>query len=67
MRLIFDNKINAPQGESNNWAQTQNISFTGDAIIHLANKITSFNMAEWVWHIEIINGREWYIVTDKKA
>ncbi|WP_245562207.1 hypothetical protein [Niabella aurantiaca] len=43
------------------------ISFTADAIVHLAGKTTSFNISEWIWHIEIIDGRECYIVTDKKA
>lgn len=67
MRVILDDKIRRPEQDAHQSAFLSNISFTADAIVHLAGKNTTFNIAEWIWHIEIIDGREWYIVTDKKA
>ncbi|AHF18033.1 hypothetical protein [Niabella soli] len=66
MRLVYDDIINQPKDARSAFIN-MNISFTGDAISHLAENGNSFNIKEWVWHIEIIEGRECYIVTDKKA
>ncbi|MFT3903475.1 MAG: hypothetical protein QM727_09890 [Niabella sp.] len=41
------------------------VSFTGDAINHLSHSKESFNLSEWVWHVEVINGVKYCIVTDK--
>ncbi|WP_300601256.1 hypothetical protein [Niabella sp.] len=42
------------------------VSFTADAI----NQLTSaeparFDIKEWVWHIEVVNGVQYCIVTDR--
>lgn len=67
MRVILDDNIMRPEKDAPQSAFVSNIRFTADAIVHLAGKTTRLNISEWIWHIEIIDGREWYIVTDKKA
>lgn len=67
MRLVYDNIINQPEPDAHSAFINRDISFTGDAISHLTENGNSFNIKEWIWHIEIIEGRECYIVTDKKA
>lgn len=42
------------------------VSFTGDAI----NQLTAFGPAlfdirEWIWHVEVINGVQYCVVTDR--
>lgn len=41
------------------------VTFTGDAIQYLSSLTASFNIKEWVWHTEEINGRKYCIVTDR--
>ncbi|WP_300596966.1 hypothetical protein [Niabella sp.] len=67
MRVILDDNSAHPEKDAHQSAFLNNISFTADAIVHLTGTTTLFNISEWIWHIEIIDGREWYIVTDKKA
>ena len=68
MRVVYDDRVNQPDGNAAPPAFiNSNISFTGDAISYLAKNMKRFNITESIWHIEIINGKEWYIVTDKKA
>ncbi|ANH79847.1 hypothetical protein A8C56_01640 [Niabella ginsenosidivorans] len=70
MRVFYDDRISQPDRDrdaSHSAFVNSNVSFTGDAITHLAKNMKRFNITEWIWHIEIINGKEWYIVTDKKA
>lgn len=66
MSTIFNDRIRRPEKDAHQSAFLNNISFTADAIVHLTGPATTFNISEWIWHIEIIDGREWYIVTDKK-
>ncbi|HEX7757673.1 MAG TPA: hypothetical protein VF421_20150 [Niabella sp.] len=47
------------------FAQDLPISFTGNAIGHLSFLNTSFDIKEWIWHVEIIDGKKFCIVTDK--
>ena len=67
MSVILDDNITQPERDALQPAFLSNIRFTADAIVHLAERTTRLNISEWIWHIEIIDGREWYIVTDKKA
>ncbi|WP_300600315.1 hypothetical protein [Niabella sp.] len=41
------------------------VTFTGDAIQHLSSLTASFNIKEWVWHTEEIDGKKYCIVTDR--
>ncbi|MCF3108317.1 hypothetical protein LL912_05965 [Niabella sp. CC-SYL272] len=42
------------------------VSFTGDAINQLsASEPALFDIREWIWHIEVINGVEYCVVTDR--
>ncbi|GAB3423574.1 hypothetical protein [Niabella aquatica] len=43
------------------------ITFTGDAISHLTGPGNSFDINEWTWHVEVINGKRFCVVTDKVA
>lgn len=67
MNFILDDNRTQPEKDAQQPAFLNNIRFTADAIVHLAERTTRLNISEWIWHIEIIDGREWYIVTDKKA
>ncbi|MCF3109540.1 hypothetical protein LL912_12230 [Niabella sp. CC-SYL272] len=66
MSIILNDIIAKPGKDTPQPAFLNNLRFTADAIVYLTGKTTFFNISEWIWHIEIIDGREWYIVTDKK-
>ncbi|MCF3108269.1 hypothetical protein LL912_05715 [Niabella sp. CC-SYL272] len=42
------------------------VTFTGDAIQHLSSLTNAFNIKEWVWHTEEIDGKKYCIVTDRR-
>lgn len=62
MRPITKNRINIIDESS---ANAFPVKFTADAIRHLSGLNGLFDIKEWVWHIEIINGEKHCIVTDK--
>ena len=41
------------------------IRFTGNAIQHLSANMAPFNLKEWQWHEEEINGQRLCIITDR--
>ncbi|WP_008583610.1 hypothetical protein [Niabella soli] len=41
------------------------VKFTADAISYLSGVSDLFDIRDWVWHIEIVNGEQYCVVTDK--
>ncbi len=41
------------------------VTFTGNAIQHLASIKAPVDMNEWVWHTEIVDGKKYCVVTDR--
>lgn len=50
---------------SNNTGCGKHIRFTADAIEYLSGIQSPIDLESWTWHLEVVNGIEHVIITDK--